>query len=236
MSNTTLEDDPDIEIDETECGKTYRHPSYATIGFYRQQTHDHDLFGSSIKHRNTISCVIYNASLTRDLSSDWIHGENKLIEVEMSYSQFAEAITSLNMGTGVPCTLQYLKGSDKIPPCHFSDKKKEFTNELTKQLTNTSQDLNDLIAEMDALFSKKNLNKSDKENIMSKMRIIQANMNQNITFMFEQFQKQMDKTVVEAKGEVEAFVQNKIQQIATMAISEKQDESKLIPTENPIDI
>ena len=62
-------------------------------------------------------------------------------------------------------------------------------------------------------------------------------MTQHTQFTFAQFQQQMDKTVSEAKGEVEAFVQNKMHQIASAAMIQTNDTPEsLIPKNNPINM
>ena len=56
----------------------------------------------------------------------------------------------------------------------------------------------------------------------------------NTEFVYKQFNEQMDKTVMEAKGEVEAFCQNKINSIAIAAMVGDKENFKAI--EKPIDI
>ena len=56
----------------------------------------------------------------------------------------------------------------------------------------------------------------------------------NIGFIADQFNEQMDKTVMEAKGEIESFCQNKINAIASAALVEHRDE--ILKLENPVDI
>ena len=43
----------------------------------------------------------------------------------MSYSQFAEVITSMNQGTGVPVTIRHIQGKEQIGECPFTDKKQQ---------------------------------------------------------------------------------------------------------------
>lgn len=52
--------------------------------------------------------------VTRELSNDFYYGGNEIVEVKMSYSQFAELITSMNQGTGVLVTLNILKAKEKL--------------------------------------------------------------------------------------------------------------------------
>ena len=145
------------------------HPSYATLGFSRVSGGTTSLFGSSIQHNNTIVMTVRQGSIERSLSRDWIMGQDELLQVEMSYSQFAEAITSMNQGTGVPVTLKYLQGKGRIEDCPFIDKKEQFEDEFKNTIEKTNANVNSLIEEITTLFSdKKSMTKGDKENVLNK--------------------------------------------------------------------
>jgi hypothetical protein len=63
-------------------GITYSDPTMVTVGFSRQTYGNIEgvsLFGSSVKNHQVISLRITQADLTRNLSSDWIHGDLKPI-------------------------------------------------------------------------------------------------------------------------------------------------------------
>ena len=88
---------------------------------------------------------------------------------------------------------------------------------------------------MQRLFAeKKSLNKADKEDIINKLTQIASAINTNVNFTYKMFNEQMDKTVMEAKGEIEAFCQNKLNSIAQAAIMEHKEEFQKL--ENPVDI
>src|SRR5208337_4240325 len=104
----------------------YHDPSYAMVSFSRISAGGEglSLFGSSIKHHSAITLSIKQARLSRDtdLSHDWYFAENRfpLIEVTLSPNQFAELLTSMNVGDGVPATLTLYNGQgyeypDNIP-------------------------------------------------------------------------------------------------------------------------
>lgn len=59
-------------------------------------------------------------------------------------------------------------------------------------------------------------------------------INGNREFIYKQFNEQMDKTTLEAKGEIEAFMQNKINSVASAASVEHKD--NIMELENPVDI
>ena len=56
----------------------------------------------------------------------------------------------------------------------------------------------------------------------------------NTNFIYKQFNRQMEKTVMEAKGEIESFCQNKINSIAQAALVEQRED--IMKLENPVDI
>ena len=193
--------------------KIYKHESFAMLGISRTTCNKgQNLFGSSIKHSNTISLRIYQAKINRQLNRDYFHVTKRtpFIEVEMSYSQFAEAITSLNQGDGVPVTLRYLNGK-QMEPCPQFDKRQEFEAEFEREMFKISKSLSKLTEHAEALLdSKKAPTKSEKETILNGIKSLRQEIESNIPFMQKSFNEQMDKTVLEAKGEVEGFVMHKI--------------------------
>ena len=53
--------------------------------------------------------------------------------------------------------------------------------------------------------------------------MIRQDIEANMPFVVDQFNEQMDNTIKEAKGEVEAFVQNKMNSLAVQALKEGKD-------------
>ena len=225
----------EYKVEETDFGTRTSHPSYGTIMFNRSNGGKTPLFGSSIEHSNVITMELRHAKIERGLNRDWVYGKAPIVEIEMSYSQFAEAITSFGCGSGIPCTIRYTEKDGMIPECDFVSKREQFTDEFkgkTKDAMNESQQL---IQDVTDLFSqKKALTKADKEAVISKLRKLSMDLGCNLDFIADQFNKQMDNTVMEAKGEIESFCQNKINAIASAALVEHRDE--ILKLENPVDI
>ena len=225
----------EYKVEETDFGTRISHPSYGTLLFNRAYGGKTPLFGSSIEHSNVITMELRHADITRELNRDDIFGGKPIVKVEMSYSQFAEAITSFGQGTGIPVTIRYTEKDGKIPPCDFVSKREQFTDEFkgkTKSAMNESQQL---IQDVTDLFSqKKALTKADKEAVISKLKKLSMDLGCNLDFIADQFNEQMDKTVMEAKGEIESFCQNKINAIVSAALVEHREE--FLKLENPVDI
>ena len=133
-----------------------QHPSYGMIRFARSSIGGSGtaLFGSSIMHNNVIRLSISKGMMEREGNEDWfLAGTDMIVEVEMSYTQFAEAITSLNIGEGIPVTITKVNGTF-VEPCPYSDRQKvmrrevdEATRDLVRQLEKRSEEIEKLLDE-----------------------------------------------------------------------------------------
>lgn len=230
-----------IEIEKLEDAglkrETYKHPAFGMVSFERVTGGgDNVLFGSSIKHNDRIRLTIKHGEQDRTLHEDRYYGRKKIVEVEMSYSQFAECIGAMNVGDGVPCTIQYTEKEGYVPAIEESNSKREqFRNEfgdtIAKAMEQVQMQINQI---QESIDTKKSLGIKDRKEIISQLQQVKYNIGCNLDFCVEQFDEQMDKSTMEAKGEIEAFCQNKINSIAQAALVERKDE--LIGLENPVEL
>lgn len=229
-----------IEIEKSEDAglkrETYRHPAFGMIGFSRVMGGDNVLFGSSIKHNDRIQLKIKHGKQDRTLHDDHYYGRKTIIEIEMNYSQFAECISAMNVGDGVPCTIRYTEKEGYIPAIEESNSKREqFRNEFGDTIAKAMEQVQNQINQIqESINNKKNLGVKDRKEIISQLQQVKYNIGCNLDFCVEQFDEQMDKSTMEAKGEIEAFCQNKINSIAQAALVEKKDE--LIELKNPVEL
>lgn len=229
-----------IEVEKFENSslerETYKHPAFGMIGFSRITGGDNVLFGSSIKHNDRIQLTIKHGEQDRMLHEDWYYGRKKIVEVEMSYSQFAECISTMNVGDGVPCTIRFTEKDGYIPAIEENNSKREqFRNEFSGVIEKAMEQIQNQINQIqESINTKKTLGIKDRKEIVSQLQHVKHNIGSNLDFCVSQFDEQMDKSTMEAKGEIEAFCQNKINSIAQAALVEKKDE--LIGLENPVEL
>jgi hypothetical protein len=222
---------------ETEITK--KHESYAMLGFSRiTSSPPQPLFGSSIKHSNLIQLTIKSAEKEREFQKDYIRGKENLIQVYMSSTQFAAAITSMNIGDGIPCTLSYVKGDKfnsetrqfRANPPEIDFKKQaqgeieEDMNRLATQLSNLSNNAKSI------LEAKGNIKAADKETLLKDIAMLIQEVKSNIPFIHQCFQKSIEKTVTEAKGEIDATFQSIREKLGDKAIQEHKLELPSITT------
>lgn len=184
------------------------HNSYGLISLSRGQSNNaQPLFGSSIKHRNTITLKLYRAEINRDLNRDSIFQKDQLIEVEMSESQFTQAITMFNNGEGTPVTIKRVADEGAMDPCPYVNKVEQFTKEFKQDMDEYKHSLDhELKQAKDILTSGKAPNKGEREIILNAMERIISKLTNNVPFVAKQFEAQMDQTVLEAKTEIESFM------------------------------
>jgi hypothetical protein len=84
-----------------------KHPAFGMIGAARVQSMGTWLFGSPIKHRGFIILRIQEAEEHHRLNSDWHYANKLTTEVWLSEAQWASFVSTLNIGSGVPCTISY---------------------------------------------------------------------------------------------------------------------------------
>jgi hypothetical protein len=108
-----------------------------------------------------------------------------------------------------------------MEPCPYTSKDEQFRAEFDADLEKLSAIINDAVKRAETLIDiKKPLNKSEKEELLSMLRSLSMAVDSNIPFVRDSFAEQMDKTVAEAKGNIEGFIQNRMSAIANAAIAQ----------------
>lgn len=205
------------------------HPSYGTIVFNRARANGTTLFGSNIKHDEIVTMEVSHASLERGLHQDWVHDEGTILSIEMSYAQFAQAISSFGMYPGVPCTIRRTEKDGFIEERPtYKNKRKELDQELKDKMDEFTRLTNGAYTQAQSILNKKgSITKDDKKEILSIIQQI-AHAMPDTEYLYNCMSKEMDKTVLEAKNEIEAFAQHRIESIANATIAESSNPVKLL--------
>jgi hypothetical protein len=198
------------------------HPSFGQIQISRVQGGNHGLYGSSIKHNNFIELRICNSRHIIDGEHEWYFDDhNPIIEVRLSQTQFAEMITTLNVGNGVPCTIIKKEGS-RIEIPNFGSKKEIHSKNFSRRMNGFASRIHNLRKKASEILNgDKPALKKEKEELLKELDFALTEISSNIPYFEKQFQKQMDRTVMEAKGEVEAFVTGTIQRLVIESLTSK---------------
>ena len=200
------------------------HESYGILSLSRVScSQGQNLFGSSVRPHNIVTLKISTAKRQREFQKDWIHDDKTLIEVEMSPAQFAEAITTMNVGCGTPVTLKYVTGdkSNHRSGCPDENFRRVMQTELKEEMAILGKKLAKLTATTKELLKGSGaLKKADREQILNDIDQLEMEVNSNIPFVHECFNEAIDKTMTAAKSELDAVVSHVKMSLGEKAIAE----------------
>ena len=128
------------------------HESYGMVQFNRVSSNPpQKFFGSSVRAGYYIELSIHKGEkVTSHDHFRNIFAKGEIINVRLSPNQFSELLTTMNIGSGVPCTLQRIQGEvmpelpkeDNIRQIHKDDFRREIkkaTNEVKEAIKEVAE-------------------------------------------------------------------------------------------------
>jgi len=203
--------------------ETYKHESFGQVSFSRIQCRpSQNFYGSELPQDHYIQLEIKNSEIIRDLTQDryYAHGI-PVVQVRMSSGQFSELITSMNIGSGVCCTIERvgIKQMDDLP---LQESRKEFVHrkfeDRMKMFANSIRENQKKAKE---IVKKKTLSKQDIHDLTHQLEWLTNEVESNIPFFAKCFQETMDEVIFEAKTEVENAIQHKVNVLGLNALHEQ---------------
>lgn len=186
----------------------YFHPAFAVVNLTRyQNAKEKNLYGSDIKHLNTIAMKISTAGTTRHGSKTWHRPKNQIIEVEMSESQFGQMISSFNQGCGTPVTLRWREGDGQIPNIETDSIHQVFNREMKTSIRKNIENVQKVGKGLRAAIDEGKLGKKTLEPLIRDLEILLNNLPGNLAYVDSMFHESMEKATTAAKLEIEAFAQ-----------------------------
>ena len=203
---------------------TTTHPAFGQISASRVNGRT-NLFGSDFTHDGFITITIKASELNRDLSRDWHFEREQLIQVALSEAQWATFVSSLNNGSGVPCTLEWLTGKGRLPmlpdPKSRADQfSKEFQKDFDEALT--------ALDELETALLASGLSKKKIDDLVSRARTAKNKINSSAPFVVDQFGEHMESQTERAKVEIHGYFQNLIQRAGVAALAGPTDPVTLV--------
>lgn len=181
--------------------ETVTHPAFAQIGASRVSGFT-PLYGSDFLHNAFMTVTISTSQLRRSLSNDWHYAPNEIIEVAMTEAQWATFVSSPNVGSGVPCTLQHIQGK-RVPGLPDPpERSSQFGREARETMDDALTALKELMDKIDGL----GLSKAKADTLKNSVRTAHMQISSNIPFVAKQFDEHMEATVEKAKAEVHGYM------------------------------
>lgn len=215
----------------------FSHPAYGTVEVSHPTGGDSVYFGSRVPHQSRVCVTVNTANLKRDLSNDWIHSENTLVELEFTDAQWAQFVSS-HSGRATPCTLRhYPKGAlesglEEVPGIAGDpDARPSFSEEMRDTLRKEVAMFQESVKRMDAMLESGKLGKKELQEIRNHVAWGADRVASSVGFVVDQFAEHMETVVSDSKIEIEATMHNTIQAIGIDAIKKMRELS--IEQENP---
>lgn len=202
------------------------HPSHGLISFSRTQGRIR-LFGSPIEPDSFITLRVAKASTTRSWGEAHHIDDGDFVEVYLSHTQFAEAITNMNVGCGIPCTIGYARDG-KLQ--RFAEPEKQRTDasesraHFKREVKQVMGSMNEKREEVLGILAKAGLSGKKQKEVDDVLRRVFKLFEDSAPFMMKQFEEHAEKVVATAKTEITAHAdlvvrQTGLQQLAAAPAS-----------------
>lgn len=200
----------------------FKHESFGQISFSRVSGNNTPFYGSELQQDHYITMELSQSGVQRELTQDRYYTTGvPIVKIRMTSGQFAEMITSMNVGSGVCCTIERLSGK-KVADLPEQESRKEFVHrkfeDRMKAFANSIRENKNRAKE---IVKKKTLSKQDIHDLTHQLEWITTEVESNIPFFAKCFQETMDEVVFEAKLEVENAIQHKVSVLGLNALHEQ---------------
>lgn len=191
-----------------EDAREFRHESYGMVGFSRITGSSGRMFGSSLPNQGTfVRLRLTRATRRHELGRDWYHGETQtMYEVDLSSAQFAELLTSMNVGSGVPCTIRHAEGRRMEDPPDELLEAEQVRTDFKGKTEAVAKRLDGMKARIDEILAKKSVTVADRKEVADLTMMIVQEVRSNLPFWLSQFNEATQKITSAAKAEVDAFM------------------------------
>jgi hypothetical protein len=180
------------------------HPAWGLIGASRvTSSPGAALFDSDILHQSYVIVRLRRATRKRDLGHDRKHGDEQIVEIAMSEAQWASFVSTMNVGDGVPCTIDRV-GRESMPAVEHEPRLALSMDEVD----NAAHKAMEAIQNAFATYREKKT--------AATLRSLEAAINNapsNIGFAAKTLSEHTENVVQRARADIEAMVVSKAEQL-----------------------
>lgn len=192
----------------------HTHPSFGIVRVTHPSGSGRHLYGSELKHNNTVSLEFSLSDERVGLGTSWIRENEVILSVEMSESQWASMVAS-QAGRPTQVTVRHYRDGKMINVPHIQNKptrteksRQDYYNRIRRQ----QQAGQGLVAQLTALVNKGKANKGELQAILGEAQHAYTGSVESAKFQIECFDEEMEAVVESSKTEVEACMQQLIVQ------------------------
>ena len=210
-----------------------KHPAFGQVSIHRVNhgPTKFALYGAASEHHmTTVRLAVSRSERTHNLSRDWYFAKGDLVEIEMTSLQFADLLTSFNMGSGVPCTIRYA-GGETTPDIPVDDTTEigRIKDGFKKKMEGfcSEKGIEAARREVKEILEKKSILKADRRRLFSLMEKLLGEIEHNVPFVMEQYVEAAARVESEVKKEITAFTNTVIEDAGIKALPDMSAEDQM---------
>ncbi len=197
------------------------HPSFGMLSFSRVDGSSGPLFGSDLETPSFIRMTLLEGQEDWHLSRKWHHGRGTIVELDMTNSQFAEIITNMNRGSGIPTTIRFRADQGHVPGFLVEDTlHDQIRADLKHDIKEIVDTADKLAADLDKTLAESGLSKAKQQSLRDSINKLRRDLTANMPFVLDQYKEALDKTASSAKIEVETFITHKAQELGFQTLTQ----------------
>lgn len=188
-----------------------KHPCFGLARFSRICGYSGFMFGSDVQSENFIELTINHAERVQgDYRVHYYDYGKSIVRLKMTQTQFAELLTNMNIGNGVPVTLEAVNG-EQIEQFDLNEAKNhldELKDDFKERSKKTVNSLIETSNELKRIINKKNLSKKDQEDAMNLLDRYITEIRSNMPFFIKLYKEETADIVQRAKSELDGMIQS----------------------------
>lgn len=202
------------EIEET-------HESYGVIHISRVSGSSRRLFGSSVRHGHFFTMKVSRAKRVAGEFGEHFYDTTQICEVHMTAAQFVDAITTMNQGEGIPCTILRVEGvlMDDVPDDAGSELR-IIAEGAKEEFEAIAEGFVKAEAELDDLLAKKSLTKDDKQRVKEAVYRARRYFKESAPFAAQMLTEMTEKVVVKGRADIESFMRLALERAGIKSIKD----------------
>lgn len=213
---------------ETKDGEEtiYNHPAFGQIQVSRISGQI-DLYGADYTHEGYVAIRIHTSKAKRRYHRFWYHQKEDIIEVCLSYAQWSAFVSSMNVGSGVNCTITR-KGYEMVPGIEpIEDEADLHIKEIDDTLAGGHKALRDLDKAIDDL----KIPLKAKGELKWKVEVARRSIGSSYEFIKESFGEFVESKTERMKANIHSYAESMLMGLglksAQTQIGTVQDEKPL---------
>ena len=189
------------------------------------------MVGSSMRHNHYMSIRVHKARRSRSIHHERLHSSELLLSLDITPNQFIDLLTGMNT-QGIPCTLRFYSDPESGEPVNKVHDEAPADESIRKTYTEFEDQCDiadsyilELKRRVEALAERgKPVGKRALEELARDIDSASHQVNSNMKFIRDTFNKNVKNVVSEAKGEIESFANDVARITGVQALKGKSPE------------